>query len=343
MTENLINDSGALAYVIEMQELLARSIPLPRSEENYALLDFPNIRNVGDSAIWLGELAFFRKHVGRPPSYICSMADFDAYALESAAPDGPIYLHGGGNFGDIWIGHQEFREMILTRFPSRKIIQLPQSLHFKADKAIERCKRVIDRHADFTLLVRDQRSLDLSSDCFDCAAYLAPDMAFSIGSIKKLQNPLFPILAMLRQDKEKADQAHSNLDTYDGIPIDDWITEPVFSIRAAKLRGLLEGATKLSLNAVRLAKFSAAAEHRFNRGVRQLSKAEIVITDRLHVHIISLLLGRVHGVLDNSYGKIANFRAAFPEPDGLTFSFEALGDAVKWAKGQAAEYDTAGT
>ena len=45
-----------------------------------------------------------------------------------------IFIHGGGNFGDLWPEHQQFREMILQRYPDRPVIQLPQSIHFQ-DKA----------------------------------------------------------------------------------------------------------------------------------------------------------------------------------------------------------------
>jgi exopolysaccharide biosynthesis predicted pyruvyltransferase EpsI len=34
----------------------------------YALLDVPDYGNVGDSAIWAGEMACLRKNVGTPPA-----------------------------------------------------------------------------------------------------------------------------------------------------------------------------------------------------------------------------------------------------------------------------------
>ena len=41
-----------------------------------ALVDFPDHSNVGDSAIWLGEMAYLRKS-GRLPAYYSAIADFD--------------------------------------------------------------------------------------------------------------------------------------------------------------------------------------------------------------------------------------------------------------------------
>ena len=39
-------------------------------DEPYALVDFPNHANVGDSAIWAGEMAYFRRHAPRPPDQV---------------------------------------------------------------------------------------------------------------------------------------------------------------------------------------------------------------------------------------------------------------------------------
>ena len=50
---------------------------------------------------------------------------------------------------------------------------------------------------------------------------------------------------------------------------------------------------------------------RIDRGLRLLSRARYVITDRLHVHILCTLMNIPHCVLDNRYGKIARLSQAF--------------------------------
>ena len=49
------------------------------------------------------------------------------------------------------------------------------------------------------------------------------------------------------------------------------------------------------------------AEWRLQRGLAMLATGELVVTDRLHAHILSLLLDIPHVLLDNSYGKVAGF------------------------------------
>ncbi|OZA07208.1 MAG: hypothetical protein B7X97_09700, partial [Methylotenera sp. 17-45-7] len=38
-----------------------------------------------------------------------------------------------------------------------------------------------------------------------------------------------------------------------------------------------------------------------------LQEAQVVITDRLHVHILSILIGKPHVIVDNNYGKLKHF------------------------------------
>jgi pyruvyl transferase EpsO len=49
------------------------------------------------------------------------------------------------------------------------------------------------------------------------------------------------------------------------------------------------------------------AQQRTERGCRVLSRGRIVITDRLHAHILCTLLGIPHIVLDNNCGKLSGF------------------------------------
>lgn len=152
-------------------------------DEPLAILDFPDIRNCGDSAIWLGEMAYLKDRFGKRPDYVSRLYDFSADELKRRVPTGPIFIHGGGNFGDIWVAHQDFREAIMERFPDRQIIQFPQSIHYSSPERIEQSKRAIGRHKNFVLLVRDEESKEFSEKHFDCTVRLCPDMAFAIGPL----------------------------------------------------------------------------------------------------------------------------------------------------------------
>lgn len=304
-----------------------------RADEPLAILDFPDIRNCGDSAIWLGEMAYLKDRCDKRPAYVSRMRDFSAEDLERAVPTGPIFIHGGGNFGDLWITHQDFRERVLEQFPNRRIIQFPQSIHYKSQERRERSARIIGGHKNFVLLVRDEESKAFAEKHFDCEVRLCPDMAFCIGALEPEASE-FPVLAMLRADLEKAGDADRS--AYPDIPMEDWITESARQVRIAKAIGAASALLALKPAEVRLRKLDAAAHNRFRRGIRQISRGRAIVTDRLHVHICSLLIGRPHAVLDNSYGKIRRFMAAFSGGSDLSYKATSLDDGIGWARQAAA-------
>lgn len=65
------------------------------SDEPVAILDFPDIRNCGDSAIWLGEMAYLKERHGKRPAYVARMREFSKEKLERVMPTGTIFVHGG--------------------------------------------------------------------------------------------------------------------------------------------------------------------------------------------------------------------------------------------------------
>ena len=149
------------------------------------LLDFPNHGNVGDSAIWRGEVTWLRQTVGAS-RFVCEIANYCNEQLRAVLKDaGTILLHGGGNLGDLWPTHQVFRERILDEFPDRRVIQLPQSIQFQSDGILSSARQAFGRHKRFTLLVREQRSFEIARRDFQCDVRVCPDMAFALPAIPR--------------------------------------------------------------------------------------------------------------------------------------------------------------
>lgn len=297
----------------------------------FALLDFPDHANVGDSAIWMGELRLFRMLTGAAPAYVSAFHNLDDDALRAAVPEGAIFLHGGGNFGDIWNHHQDFREAVLARFRDRRVVQMPQSIHYGDPKRIARTARAIAGHPDFTLLVRDEPSLELARRHFDCPVHLCPDSALAIGATRA-DAPTLDVIAILRTDKEGA-TAGTSLPP--DLRVEDWLSEDGGAVRRAKATATIRAWTALAPSTARARAYNAAARHRVERGFRQLSQGRAIVTDRLHVHILALLLGRPHAVLDNFYGKIGRFMDAFTGASPLVHRASDLTEAVAWARAAA--------
>jgi pyruvyl transferase EpsO len=160
------------------------------------------------------------------------------------------------------------------------------------------------------LLVRDRRSFDFARAHFDCPVHLCPDMAFCIGRWRR-RRPRVDLLYLLRTDNESRGALRAP-DTPESKISLDWLAESNSHRRRArlqaKLRGLLGGGSRLARTRAR---YETYAWNRFWRGVGILSQGKVVITDRLHAHIISTLLDIPHVVLDNSYGKLSGFISAW--------------------------------
>jgi pyruvyl transferase EpsO len=281
--------------------------PLVGTDTTCALIDFPDHSNVGDSAIWVGTLEFLAD-AGVAVGYRCAPETYDSGHLRRAVPAGPIVINGGGNFGDVWKRHQRLREDLVRDFPDRAIIQLPQTVHFERPENLAAARRLFDGHVNFTLLVRDHRSLDLVRREFAARTALCPDMAFYIGRIDRQWRQWRPdvdILWLRREDRESSgDEAAADSD----VLMCDWLDERVPALRRVRrvLRPLAsrEPRSVGVMNRALAVAYDQQARQRLREGCRLLSRGRVVISDRLHAHILCLLLGIPHVLLDNSYGKV---------------------------------------
>ena len=264
--------------------------------DRYALVDFPDHANVGDSAIWLGETQMLRAATGREPDYVATWDGFDMAAFRAASPEGVLFLHGGGNLGDIWPHHQLLREHVLAEVRDRSIVQLPQSIHFRATEGIARFAALVDRHPDFHLYVRDRASLALAQRHWTCSVDLAPDSAFALGRQVRAQADC-DLLMLLRTDDERVDHSAADIARQPDALVLDWLDD-----------GLLPLARPGETLAAHYDRLAAA---RVDRGLALLSRGRRIVTDRLHAHILAVLLDIPHVALDNDYGKLSAYIAAW--------------------------------
>jgi exopolysaccharide biosynthesis predicted pyruvyltransferase EpsI len=293
----------------KIDEVLTPLFPV----KHCVLIDFPHHPNVGDSAIWVGEQIFLSK-LGVKPAYVCATTNRDWNAIEKAiGPGGTILIHGGGNFGNVWPLHQQLREEVLDRFPDHSVIQLPQTVHFSEPFEADRTAAKIRKHGRFTLAVRDRTSLAFARERFECNVVLCPDMAFCIGPIDATASFDKRILLLLRSDKERKDRSSADpmLQSPDLI-CTDWLTESYKETRLRSVGGMFADMLKGRAAPTRRGSYyNALAGERLRRGLRQLATFRYIVSDRLHVHILATLLGRHHALLDNNYGKLSSFVAAW--------------------------------
>lgn len=323
--------------------LLGPVARLAQGAGGVVLLDFPAYDNVGDSAIWLGERALFAR-LGLTVVKTCN-ADLHSLAGNLGnIGQRPIFLQGGGNFGDLWPRHQTFREALVRRFPRNRIVQLPQSLYFQNAERQQQAGQVFSSHPDFHLFVRDTASLKVAQAMGLPNVYLAPDAAslLNVGAFcSTAPPPDHDVLVVSRQDHEKrepSDALKGGLsacaplrvllaDWADpaGLRLDRWC-QRVSGVNEAKrphLAGLIDR-TVVAL-AHRL------AEARLRNGLVLLRRANLIVTDRLHVVILGALLGKTVFYSDNSYRKVGGYVDVWLNQNPQLFPVASLSEGLERA------------
>lgn len=312
-----------------------------------ALLDFPNHQNVGDTMIWRGELDHLAS-LGLRVRYRTDIQRFSRELLDKLVPDGPILLHGGGNFGDLWPDFQRFRERVVALYPNRRVIQLPQSIEFRDPAAAAAANEVFGQHDDFHLLVRDWQShARARSTLPDVQVQFCHDAAlgWQPRTHRTRTEETVDVLVLARRDHERGVGISRFVPTGSGRRqrTADWGLSGIDGLlwRLARVPlGLARTAPKLAslrayYPAMSLA-YRALAALNLRDGLRLFRESRVIATDRLHAHVLALLLRKPHVVADNNYGKIAGVMKASTGAlgDFLFVSGEAeIQAASEWING----------
>lgn len=264
-----------------------------------ALVDFPAHPNVGDSAIWLGEKAYLRDR-GVRVAFTCDTKNYSKAPLEDAVGDGTVLIHGGGNFGDLYPHHHALRLSVLRDLKGWRIVQLPQTVHFQSDRALDETRRAIEDHGNFHMIVRDRVSQRIYAERFGRSCELAPDMALYLGPQTSKGVPVADFFWLKRTDKESLGVTTSELGA--DTMTQDWLQD---GKHLQRLTEILTDCKRRSLPVWRLERwlYDAFARARLRRGYRLLRQGRVVITERLHGHILCVLAGIPNVLIDNTYGK----------------------------------------
>ncbi len=288
------------------------------NSEQICIIDPPGYANVGDSAIFLGELAFLRRNFPEARIDFFDTVNYSAACDRFIRDSSIILLQGGGNFGEIWPRHHAIRMEILNRFPGRPIVQFPQSISFTTQAGIDETARAIERQGNFTLLVRDRKSQVFAEKHFPCTTLLCPDMAFALGDVERGVASL-DFLCLLRRDKEVVTD-HSRLlqilaELGGSLDVADWIEAS--DSRLGQRDKVLGKAWRRFPWTIGLSRsFAFRLRERYARerlafGLDLLSRGSVVITDRLHAHVLCCLLGVRHLLFDSMDGKVSGLYEAW--------------------------------
>ena len=310
-----------------------------------AMVDYPNHTNVGDHAIWAGARALLAE-LGVEVAYVADHASYSARRLRRRTGRGPVLLHGGGSFGDVWPAFQAFRERVVADGHDRRVVVLPQSIEFRDPVALGRARQVLGAHPDLVLVARDATSRAFAVEHFAGARVLsAPDTALMLDLERPA--PSVDVVWLSRTDAERTRAAvGEELD----VATVDWTGhaagESGWTPAYQRLHALTWNWGRRARRYPRLwpllypglaRGYERLAQERVGVGVELLGRSRVVVTDRLHAHILSLLMGIPHVVLDTGYGKLDRFIAAWTADSPLLHRAGSWTQAAELAGGLVGE------
>jgi len=284
-------------------------------------LDLPYHTNIGDILIWHGT-EHFLKRTGIKCLYRASCSTFSKQKMKKITRRGNnspckeilIFLHGGGNFGDLWALYHDFRKKIIEYYSGNPIIILPQTVFYEDSSRIKDDVELFAKHKNLTICARDNKSYHLLKNNFRNKVILAPDMAFCIpgDELKRYQlKQENRTLLLKRRDKElNGTVDFSKIISETKFDIHDWPSMERQTMTWFFVKKLLLISRKVPIFIPKLIDiyvFFLFKPNMVKIGVKFVSRYSKIYTTRLHVAILCCLLGKSYVFLDNSYGKNSSF------------------------------------
>lgn len=281
----------------------------PLITNDYILLDLPYFTNVGDVLIWQSTLDLL-KNVNHKCIYSSSI---ETYRKQQLPQECIIIFIGGGNWGDLWKRHHDFRRKVLNDYPKNPIIQLPQSVFFKNSTYLQEDIEIFSKHkGDITICLRDENSYNFVSKTYNNVnVLLLPDLVLTFN-VNKYITPKkgTGILFNKREDSEAIIYTNYN------IPFEattrDWpsIEKLPFNIKVynklipyiKRIDALLKTNAYCCITDYLYKNFFKNTI--IKSGVSFVNKYDTVYSTRLHVAILATLLNKKVYAIDNSYGKV---------------------------------------
>ena len=266
----------------------------------YAMLfDVAAFENKGDSAISAGEVYLLRR-LGIKVIFYCICSECNDQKLQEHAQymskqyskeELVILFHGGGNL----IGYpfnDALRGKLFPRFKGFKMVIFPQSVFVRGNnfsgRHFDYCQRIYCCNPNLTIVLRDKQSLQIALKYWNNGTnfVMAPDMAFQIGPVHRFMSPSYDIVYLKRYDDEAAKGATKDMFPKNlTIAHNDW-----WGWITNKGSSSIESSFLIGTN-----------------GLLFLQRGRVIVTDRLHGHILGTLLNIPQVLVDNQYKKLSSY------------------------------------
>lgn len=283
-----------------------------REKAQIFLIGTPEYGNLGDQLIAVAELDWLKENY---PDYEIKefthetlMKDKDCKMLLSQIGNKDIiFLQGGGNLNDLYLNCEGIRRRVISACPENKIVLFQQSIFFSETEKGESVKAetcsVYNKHENFTIIAREDKSFETAKEIFEPLKVLKyPDMAtYLFGKIKPHHNlERSGVITCLRDDDEKF-----------------YSDEDLENMKSALIKKYMMDCADTNI------KKTVSPDSRLkviSRLVDRISTHEVMITDRFHGVIFSILAGTPCVVLRSSDHKIVEGVKWFKDVEGVFYA-----------------------
>ena len=227
--------------------------------------------------------------------------------------DDKIVCHSGYHMTDLY-NEQDVYCKLAQLFPERPIWIFPQTVLYKNEENLIKTANIMNSHGRVTLMARDEISYATAQKYFTgCKVLLYPDIVTSLIGTKQFNYERDGVLFCVRNDIEafySKEQIQTLKNKFAGVKVE-------------------QTDTTLKVNYKEIVK---NREYFINHECDYYSHFKVIITDRYHGTILSLVSGTPVVVLKTSDHKLSSGVKWFPEEfkDYVTFA-ENLDEAYEKA------------
>ncbi|GEN95400.1 polysaccharide pyruvyl transferase family protein [Pediococcus ethanolidurans] len=265
---------------------------LPKNNQpKFFMFGVPSYTNLGDQAISLAERKYIEAEFP-DYQYIEIVEEDDDAAIpvvkQCITKQDIVAFTGGGNMGNLYLNHERARRKVFSTFTDNLTISFPQSIHFEDNEAglyeQKLSQEAYQKNPNLVLVARDAQSYHRMQTTFNNKVIFTPDMVLYMKSVNWKFNRN-GALFVLRHDSEKVVKK-STIDNIKDILGNE---RPV-----KRVDTVLDEPQKIT---------PVTREALFDSELELFSHQEIIITDRWHAMVFSVLTGTPCLLFGNSYGK----------------------------------------
>lgn len=282
--------SEAARFQIDQSKLIDRVLSSNTRKRMFVFMQ-PEHGNLGDYAISLGEKLFLEEYFNEYDVIWVTTEEWrhlKCVFSSGIRHDDIIFMNGGGYFGDLWQSGEICKDIAMHFLENIKIL-LPNTLTYKKAGYDDNDQLRIDiewmkKQHNLYIFLRDIHSYGFLKGYKEIDCYYAPDMALYIPPIKRSEEYMnTDILLCFRKDRESILEGTDNI--------------------KAKLSGF---GYNIKEEDIHLNEYLSINDG-YNcvmRYIKRIQQYSLIITDRLHAMILSVLAGVPCIATDNSTSKL---------------------------------------